>query len=438
LEVAYSYLGCDACVTYVASKGGPHIGLRYKNGSFGAIPLLLLDTGASDTVADYEYIAGTGAEVKPADGLSLRIAGERAQDITGVATFQMVLKPGTRHETVITVEAEVIRGLKGWASVLLGRVEQHRLAAVIDGYKQLMLYMPKLLVGRFYYGSLPLLCHKPSAVQLQQREAARAASAVVAAASSQPQRPVAAVAHLQARSHVLSWYCDDAVVLDRTTGCQHTCRLPAQVTSLLLQGRHAHAAAVFYRLLQSGDVELHPGPFGQQLFGLLQLEAIERWLRRLAAWETRQLQVMQLAQLQGRAQALAAGTASCAAMAGWRGHEARRSAWVRRLTSSGDVEPNPGPSSTGSWKDFVAAEALTENCSDGYSSCFSAAAAATSTSAGAAAAQRMPSEGQPACFRIFRSNVPRRAADGSSAAGARQSSRSSRATAGGAGPCRTH
>lgn len=265
---AVDYLSRDASISFVDSEGGPHLGVQSAAGHWLTLQMVMVDTGASVTVIDYDTVLGLGLSIKPASNLKLRIVSSSAQDVEGIVSTKLVFKPGTRHELVVPAQMMAVKGLGGLATMLLGRVEQHRIGAVVDTMQQLLFYMPKLHLGRRYKASIPLVCHKPGVHQTQlqqlpavgvgnqQRAASAAAGRLLLAGDIEPNPgPVAADLYT-----LVAWYVDDALVLDTSSGRHMLARLPSPVTSLLQLGSRQAAWLLLQRLIRSGDVELNPGP----------------------------------------------------------------------------------------------------------------------------------------------------------------------------------
>jgi hypothetical protein len=260
-----AYLARDASISFVDCDGGAQVGIQSATGQWLALRSVLVDTGASVSIGDYDMLLGLGLTVKPVQNLQLRIVAPVAQTVEGVVSTRLVFKPGTRHELVVPVQVLALKGLGSLASLLLGRVEQHRIAAVLDTREQVMRYMPKLHLGRMYHASIPLVCHKSSQLQQQLRELVGGAASLDGMAKwsvsgAGPSMPLVAAAVAVPDRYEVFVYHDDAMVRDTATGACVTLQLPPVLVQLWRQGRRQLVRCIVMQLMTSGDVELNPGP----------------------------------------------------------------------------------------------------------------------------------------------------------------------------------
>jgi hypothetical protein len=287
-DAAAAYLSRDACITYVADVGGYQIGVESAAGQFVGLDQVAPDSAASMSCQDLAKVQSLGLHVQRLPNMRLQVVTSASAKFEGLVSTRIVYKPGTRHELVVPMHALVVEGLDRLASLLLGRVEQHRIGAVLDTKQQEMLYMPKLHLGREYHASIPLVCHKPSPMQLELQQLARDATTAVAAAIPVPRGPFIAALVEPVRYQPAAVYADDMLVWDaqrqryvavdmRVINDRAQPGVAAAQQALAAQqlaaGRAAlqaprrfnpaelqHYNAAVERLILSGDVEPNPGP----------------------------------------------------------------------------------------------------------------------------------------------------------------------------------
>jgi hypothetical protein len=345
LQAAHEHLSRDACITYVVNRGGTQISIESASRQFVAVPSTLADSGASMSCYDTDELLGLGHTVKSLPNVELRVVGQKSVNFDGVVSTRVVYKPGTRHELVAPIHILAVKNLNNLAPMLLGRVEQHRMGAVIDTMRQQLLYMPKLHLGRQSQASIPLLCHKATPLQQELQQLARDATAAVAASLPLP-RGIQTVALLvpQVRPTLLAAYHDDLLLWDpargyvavNLCGADRRVRTAAGVVMYVAgeERRQQRQPAAPMRLtpedierfniaiellLLSGDIEPNPGPSvlfteGGVPFGAVVIVVFRFVLNVqyalsvvLACWHTAAAVIAML------------------------------------LARSGDVEPNPGP-----------------------------------------------------------------------------------------------
>ena len=360
LQSATEHLSRDACITYVANGGEYKIGLESASGQFVGQEKPMPDTGATMSCLDEDEALGLGLTIKPLQGVQLRAVSQPNARFEGVVSTRVVYLPGTRHELVVPAYMLVIKGLKDLATMLLGRVEQHRIRAVIDTVQQQMRFMPKLHLGRAYHASIPLQCHVPSELQQELQQLAKSATAAVSAAIPVPRGPlVAALVVPEQRYHVANLYIDDVLVWDaaerrfiaanidfRRIGndtraavgvlLRHYMRQQQEAALLpappgprrLSPAEMQQYNAAVEQLLRSGDIELNPGPdlfWSEFSFGGV------FYIGLLPPMQPDAVQIVVCCNVQYYLSLLLACWHTAAAV-------------VRMLLArSGDVEPNPGP-----------------------------------------------------------------------------------------------